>query len=154
EKDFNAVLADAPKDIECLNNYAFMLADGMQKGQQAVQVANRALQVLSTEAYEVQVSIAYANLYDTLGWAHLTAGNYKEAIPALQHSLQTQPSSDAYYHLASAYWTAYDKSHDPQNLDLANSKCAEGIQFATKRKDSILPKLMDLQDKVAKKITD
>jgi tetratricopeptide (TPR) repeat protein len=143
EKDFNAVLAMSPNDIQSLNNYAFMLADVMNQAPKAVEVANRALQELNTASYESEVTSSYADVYDTLGWAQLQAGKFEPAIIALQHSVQTQPSSDAYYHLAKAYQVKGD-------VDAAMTACKNGVRLATKRKDSVLTDLTNLQVKLSK----
>ncbi len=143
EKDFNALLALTPKDIESLNNYAFMLADSMNQAPKAIEVANKALEVLNTESNENEVTAAYSDIYDTLGWAQLRAGDAKSAAASLQHSVQTQPTSDAYYHLAKAYQMIGD-------INAAKTACTAGILLATKRKDAVLTDLMDLQVKLNK----
>jgi tetratricopeptide (TPR) repeat protein len=138
EKDFKELLTLVPKDIESLNNYAFMLADAMNQPQQAIDLIQKAIKVLNTEVYENQVTTAYASIYDTLGWAKFKAGDFQGAASAIQSSVQTQPSSDAYYHLARAYQRT-------GNLPGARLMCAEGIKFAKKRNDPILSELMTFQ---------
>ena len=69
--------------------------------QRAVELANRA----------IELAPGYWTSWNVLGVAHYSAGHWKEAIGALEESMQVRPSGDSHdwFFLAMAYWQLGDK---------------------------------------------
>jgi tetratricopeptide (TPR) repeat protein len=142
EKDFKEIDRIAPHNVENLNNYAFMLADGMNRPKEAIVYAQRALKLLATRSDLITVTSNSANVYDTLGWAYYLNNDVENAIANLRSSVKVQPQAAAYLHLALSLQKAGRK-------DEALVNCQEGIKLATVRHDAeTLAALQELQTKL------
>ncbi len=89
---YTKVLKVRPDDPVALNNVAYILADTMNKPQEALGYIERALRQDSQEP----------NLLDTYGWILLKAGRVDLALEKLQQSVSIQPFAVSYYHLGMA----------------------------------------------------
>jgi tetratricopeptide (TPR) repeat protein len=142
EKDFKALEVLMPNNVENMNNYAFMLADGMKRPKDAITYAERALKVLSTHSDIGTLTSISSNIYDTLGWAYFLNNDISNAESALRNSLKIQPQAVAYLHLA---LTLQKKGRNDEAL----TNCLEGIKMATARQDQeTLTALKELQSKL------
>lgn len=128
DTDYRALLKIAPDDVDTLNNYAYMLADGMKKPKEAIEVAQKALEVLTNRADVNSVAANLANVYDTLGWAHCLNGDLQDAIDALHHSINTKPMAAGYLHLADAYVKSKQLTEARQAID-------DGLKLASADND-------------------
>jgi tetratricopeptide (TPR) repeat protein len=102
-RDYEELLKIEPQDVESLNNYAYMLADAMGSAPKGIEVAQKALSVLTTNSTVEQVASSLANVYDTLAWAKYLNGQDEDALQFLKKSLSTQPVAPAYLHEAKVY---------------------------------------------------
>jgi tetratricopeptide (TPR) repeat protein len=142
EKNYLELEKIQPNNVENLNNYAFLLADGMNRPKDAIKYAETAIKLLSTRSDPGQLSSNAANVYDTLGWAYYLANDNEKAISNLQKSIKVQPQAAAYFHLATAYFKAND-------LIVAQQECLEGLKLATAKHDTeTLKGLNDLKLKL------
>ncbi len=87
---FEEVVRLRPDDPDANNNYAYVLADRLNRPADALPFAERA----------VALSPGNANLLDTLGMIHLRLGRLDEAEEALRASINSQPLAAAHVHLA------------------------------------------------------
>jgi len=142
EKDYKELVNKQPDNVENLNNYAFLLADGMKRPKEAIVLAQKALKLLSTHSDPGQLSASAANVYDTLGWAYYLADDNGNAIANLQNSIKVQPQAAAFLHLSLAYLKAKD-------IVAAQQKCLEGLKLAAAQHDAeTLAALNDLKPKL------
>jgi eukaryotic-like serine/threonine-protein kinase len=92
-----------PNDPDPLNNLAWVLATcadtKLRDAAQAVTLATKAveLSVKQGDDRDKARSLQFSNYWSTLGVAHYQAGNLKEAIAALQNSLDNAPTTDRAY---------------------------------------------------------
>jgi tetratricopeptide (TPR) repeat protein len=142
EKDYKELDRLLPNNPDILNNYAFMLADGMKRPKEAIEHAEKALKVLATRSNPGTVTSISANVYDTLGWAHFVNNDLPKAEANLRTALKVQPQSAAYLHLA---LTLQKRGMVAEAL----TNCTEGIKMATARRDvETLAALNELQKKL------
>src|SRR5262249_47729522 len=80
EACFKAALEISANDVECLNNYAYMLTDGMKQHKRAIEIADKALKILESSASPNLLITNFANVTDTYGWALY---NDKQNEPAM-----------------------------------------------------------------------
>jgi tetratricopeptide (TPR) repeat protein len=108
--DYQKLVQLAPTSSLVHNNLSWLLANcpdaTLRDPGQALQFAQRALEL------EAQVS----NTWNTLGIAHYRAGNWKDAIDALENSRQYRKGGDAFdfYFLAMAHWQSGHKDEARQ----------------------------------------
>jgi Tfp pilus assembly protein PilF len=103
-----AVQADA-NDAQALNNLAYMLLEyGKQPGE-ALQYAQRAVELAPDKN----------NYADTLGWALYQKGLYSSAVPYLERASSASREAIYKYHLAMAYARAGDPRRGRDTLEAA-----------------------------------
>ena len=90
---YTKVLRAFPNDHVILNNVAYILADTLNKPEEALGYIERALHQNSQEP----------QLLDTYGWILLKAGQVDLAVEKLQQSVSIQPLAVSYYHLGMAF---------------------------------------------------
>jgi tetratricopeptide (TPR) repeat protein len=142
EKDYKELESLMPGSVENMNNYAFMLADGMNRPKDAIAYAQRALKLVTTRSDPDTVTANSADVYDTLGWAYYQNNDLDNAIANLRDSIKVQPLPATYLHLALSYQKAGKKDEALQN-------CLEGIKMAmAKHDEATLASLKELQVKL------
>jgi tetratricopeptide (TPR) repeat protein len=91
---FEGLLKVAPDDPEALNNVAYTLAEDLNRPQEALRYAKRAVELRPRDA----------NVADTLGWVYCLVGDTDNAVGTLVSALQISPNNIAVrYHVAMAY---------------------------------------------------
>jgi tetratricopeptide (TPR) repeat protein len=80
------------------NNLAFMLATGGRESQEALEMINRAIEIMGPSA----------NLLDTRAIIYLSLEQPEQAIADLRQAIAESPSGIAYFHLALAHQAAKD----------------------------------------------
>jgi tetratricopeptide (TPR) repeat protein len=91
---FEELLKVAPDDAEALNNVAYTLAEDLNRPQEALRYAKRAVELRPRDA----------NVMDTLGWVYCLAGDLDNAVGTLVSALQVSPDNIAVrYHVAMVY---------------------------------------------------
>jgi Tfp pilus assembly protein PilF len=104
-KQYRKVLESDPENFMALNNLAFLLVD-RDEFNEALGLAQKAMELAPGEA----------SVEDTLGWALLHKGMYREAIRHFKTAFSKQAAPGIQYHLAMAYvmvgddqlgWQAY-----------------------------------------------
>jgi superkiller protein 3 len=104
-----------PQDHEALNNLAWLLANcpepGVRNPARAVQLAKQAVELASKEG----------SCWNTLGAAQYRAGNWKEAVAALERSMRLRDGGDAFDWLfhAMAQWHLGQKDEARTRYDRA-----------------------------------
>ena len=131
----------APNDVDGLNNFAFMLADGMGKPKDGIKYAQKALQALQTQSDPGNIMTSSATVYDTLGWAQFLDGQNDAAIATLNNSLDWQKLPATYHHLGKAHFKA-------QHYQDASDAARAGVALAELSHDENLPGLQKLQDDI------
>jgi tetratricopeptide (TPR) repeat protein len=83
-----------PDDAEAMNNVAYILAEDLNRPQEALRYARRAVELRARDA----------NLLDTLGWVYYLSGDLDSAVGTLVSALQYSPNNvAARYHVAIVY---------------------------------------------------
>lgn len=114
---YTAILADAPNDLDALNNLANVLIE--LNDAKAVETAERGLKLAPR-------SIA---LLDTAGWAHHRFGSGDRALQLLRDARLRAPGNpDVKYHLAAALAKAGRQAEARAEL---NSALQGGVNFAS-----------------------
>ena len=90
---YRRLLKQNPDDLEVLNNLAYLLANDVDRPQEAVPLAERAAK-LAPENAEV---------LDTLGWAYYRAGDSTRAQETLRRSVNLKPLPANTLHLGQVY---------------------------------------------------
>ncbi len=91
---YEDLLKLAPDDAEAMNNVAYILAEDLNRPQEALRYARRAVELRSRDA----------NLLDTLGWVYYLSGDLDSAVGTLVSALQYSPNNvAARYHVAMVY---------------------------------------------------
>ena len=90
---YRRLLTQTPDDVEVLNNLAYMLANDVDRPDEALPLAERAAK-LAPENAEV---------LDTLGWAYYRAGQLPKAQDTLNRSVNLQPLPANTLHLGQVY---------------------------------------------------
>jgi tetratricopeptide (TPR) repeat protein len=98
-----------PNNVTALNNLAYLLADGTDRIDEALQYAQKAKE-LDPDASAVE---------DTIGWAFYRKGLFDSAVTHLRNASVKEPIAVFKYHLAMAYLKAGDRPHGRQALDEA-----------------------------------
>ncbi len=88
EKSYRDALAIDPNSAQALNNLAYLLADKLGRGADALPLARKAAG-LTPEP----------NIMDTLGWAYFHAGKLAEAKRVLSEAIRLGPNTPIHYHL-------------------------------------------------------
>ncbi|MCL2645500.1 MAG: tetratricopeptide repeat protein [Phycisphaerales bacterium] len=125
-------------DIQALNNFAFMLATDLRRPEEALILAEKAVQILKSGA----IDVAFANngnIYDTYGWIKFLAGDMEGAIFQLKQAIQTEAFPVGYLHLGLALAKNGQKQEAIKMFDT-------GIKLAKERRD---PTLKDLEAALA-----
>ena len=90
---YEQVLTKENGNLIALNNLAYLLADKLNKPEDAVPYAKQAMQISKTPA-----------VIDTLGWAYLQTGQYLEAIARLTEAREIDSNYvPCTFHLAEAF---------------------------------------------------
>ena len=87
---YEKLLSENPRDVETLNNLAYLLADNLDLPAAALDLAERAAELAPENA----------QVLDTLGYCQYRADRLKAAQDTLQRSLRIQPLAPAALHLA------------------------------------------------------
>jgi tetratricopeptide (TPR) repeat protein len=105
---YRKALAIDSRNLEALNNLAYLLAEGKQPDE-ALKFAQQAKE-LAPDSPAVD---------DTLGWTYYQKGMYSLAVTHLQSAVARDRTARRGYHLAMAYLKAGDGEHGRQALDMA-----------------------------------
>jgi tetratricopeptide (TPR) repeat protein len=103
--EFQQLLRLQPDSVQTLNNLAWGLATAAERkgrdGRKAVALARLA----------VKAAPADGNSWNTLGAAHYSAGNWKEAVAALEKSMELRKGGNSFdwFFLAIAHWQLGEK---------------------------------------------
>lgn len=134
------LLKKYPNDLAALNNMACLLADRMNRPQQALVYSEQAYRLMQ-QSGQVQPLIL-----DTYGWTLVLSGRVEEGIALLQQALERQRFPDGYYHLAIGYL----KQQNPQEARRHLGVAMEMIQQAEKNQQAVDPLLkQQIQDAIA-----
>lgn len=145
DKDFTELVEKvAPMDISGLNNFAFMLADGMGKPKEGIKYAQQAIKALSAQSDPNSIMAQSAMVYDTLGWAQYLDGQNDVAIITLRNSLAWKKQPAAYLHLGTALLKA-------GQLTDAEQAAHEGLGLAGLEHDQNMAALQKLEDDIKKR---
>ena len=100
EARFRQALAQDPRELEALNGLVALLAlkDGKAKGEEALALANRALEVIGHHPV----------VLETRALAYLARGRPRPALDDLEDALALKPRPAAWLHLARAHLLAGD----------------------------------------------
>ncbi|MFQ6048741.1 MAG: tetratricopeptide repeat protein, partial [Phycisphaerae bacterium] len=91
---YRRVLQINPDSRFALNNLAYLLAEDLNRPQEALPYARRAFQISRDDP----------NVVDTLGWVECLMGRYDRAIGTLRSAIELNPEFvPAIYHLGEAY---------------------------------------------------
>lgn len=123
------LLRESPDDAEALNNIAFILADQLKDGHQALPYAQKAAKLRPQNP----------SVLDTLGWVQFRNGQLQDAAATLQQALALNPSATSAYHLA----MVLSKMDQPQDA-LRQLQTAQAL--AQKSQDQAL--LQKIQDEI------
>ncbi|HVT82832.1 MAG TPA: hypothetical protein VHM90_19495, partial [Phycisphaerae bacterium] len=140
-KDFQMIRDALPRDIETMNNFAFLLIDRAHEPLKGREMANRALQEALLDMLPGDQFDTWASLYDTVGYAKLQTGDIAGAVAALERSLLWAPQRDACLHLA----MALEKQEKHAE---ALAICGEGLKLP-KPPGSSEKELVALRDRLA-----
>ena len=132
-----------PVTVKIPSRSAATLADETRRVNQALALANRALNVVNASTNIRKSLIGVAGIYDTLGWAQYLTGESKwdDALANLKHSKDLDPQPSTYFHLVKVY-QAKGLSND------ALYYVEEGIKVATAKKDPTLADLQSLKQEI------
>ncbi len=106
ERAYRELLERAPHSALIHNNFAWLLATcadpKLRNGKRAVELAKKA----------VELEPKQGKWWNTLGAAHYCAGNWKDALTALEKSMELRKGGDAFdwFLLAMAHWKLRDKT--------------------------------------------
>jgi len=114
------ILGLRPNDIEALNNLAYILAEMLDKPEEALGYIERALQQNPREP----------NILDTHGWILLKTGQVDRAIAQLRRSVDIHASAINYYHLGIALEEARDYRRAMEKLRQAETLLANDATTA------------------------
>lgn len=90
---YRRAVEDNGRDVTALNNLAYVLAEHLQRPDEALQYAQRAKELAPEDA----------NVDDTLGWVYFRKGLYSAAISHLGAAVKRAPSPRKRLHLGLAY---------------------------------------------------
>ena len=122
---YNALLEINPNDMTALNNLAYMLAEDMDQPEQALPLAQQAVELAPRDE---QVR---ANVYDTLGWIQHLTGNHEEAEIALRRSIRFASLPANHLHLADVLKARGLTIQAMEELNLAQQLAEENNDEAT-----------------------
>lgn len=94
---YRRLLKREKDDIVALNNLAYLLADDMDQPEEALALAERAMEMVGPD------QIQRANVLDTMGWVQYRAGQPLEAMRTLERSVLMQSMVANNMHLAQVY---------------------------------------------------
>jgi tetratricopeptide (TPR) repeat protein len=126
------LLVEAPDDLMALNNLAYMLADDLDRPAEAIEMAQRAVDLVGREDGQ------RANVLDTLGWVQFRAGRIDEAVSTLRTSVNLQPMAANCLHLGTVL------AHRGQP-ELARTELMRAKQMAEETKDEDILQKVDAQ---------
>jgi tetratricopeptide (TPR) repeat protein len=92
EKLYRAALAADPNNVMALNNLAWLLAQRAGKGDKALPLIERAIELLGPRP----------DLLDTRALVYLAQGRAREAVADLERATHDAPTAARYFHLARA----------------------------------------------------
>ncbi|HVS71828.1 MAG TPA: tetratricopeptide repeat protein [Phycisphaerae bacterium] len=134
---YQDVLTDNPNDAETLNNLAYMLTEDMNRPQDAMLFARRAVQALAEGSPE-GIVLSQGSVLDTYGWAKYRSGDKEGAISELRRAIDADHLPIAYLHLAKVY-------KDVGRVDEAKRVVGEGLQAVAAANDPAVAELQGLQ---------
>jgi tetratricopeptide (TPR) repeat protein len=112
EASFRRMVASNPRDAAALNNLAWILSFQKERAAEALELANRA----------VQIAGPVPDLLDTRGVAALALGRAEQAIQDLEAAVAAKPDPAILFHLARAYDMAGRRDKSRAALDQARSR--------------------------------
>jgi tetratricopeptide (TPR) repeat protein len=124
---YQRALERSPNEALVNNRFAWFLATcpgaGLREPAQALQLAKKAMQ-LSPANYSFSLDAPYLHAgtnWTTLGVAHYRAGEWKEAVAALQKSMELRKGGDStdWFFLAMAHWKLGDKDKARESYNQA-----------------------------------
>jgi tetratricopeptide (TPR) repeat protein len=118
EQIYRSLIARNPRNALAMNNLAWLLAVRDGKGDEAVELIDRAIDVIGPAA----------DLLDTRASVLLVRGEYDQAVKDLEHALAQGPTGSRYFHLAQAHSRRRDRP---------------GAQAAWRRAGELTPKLTE-----------
>jgi tetratricopeptide (TPR) repeat protein len=92
-KLYRDALRQDPRNLVGLNNLAWLLAVHQGKGEEALRLLKKAIQIAGP----------LPELKDTLGVIYLSLGKTNKAIGTLKEAIEEKPMAVGYFHLAQAY---------------------------------------------------
>jgi Tfp pilus assembly protein PilF len=105
---YRRVLAANPNDVTALNNLAFMLAESASGMDEALRLAQRALELAPDST----------TVADTMGWVMYRKGLYDSAVRYFEKAASKE-GPVTQYHLAMAYFKAGNRNRGNQVLEAA-----------------------------------
>ncbi|MCL2639376.1 MAG: tetratricopeptide repeat protein [Phycisphaerales bacterium] len=131
--DMNGYRAVQSDDIQALNNFAFMLAEDLKRPEEALILAEKAMNILKSGSIDVAF-VNNGNIYDTYGWIKFLNGDIEDAIFQLRQAVQIESFPTGYLHLGIALAKDNQRQAARQALET-------GIKLAKERRDPTLKEL-------------
>ncbi len=135
---YDQVVQVRPNDIVILNNMAYILADNLNRPEDALKYIERALSHRSQDH----------NLMDTYGFVLLKKGEINRAIKEFEKSMSIQPTSTASYHLG----LAFKKTQDYQGALKALREAEKLLEKNLAGREKEMEKVKDLIEEVEKEL--
>lgn len=114
-QSYRRAIEGRPDNAQLLNNYAFLLANELNRAEEAIEFAREANAVRPNDPY----------ITDTLGWVQHLAGESAAALATLRRSVAIQPLPANLYHLGKTLADTGDtteaRRYLTQSLELAES---------------------------------
>ncbi len=105
-----------PDNPVLLNNLAFQMTLAGKEPFRAIEVAERALELIDRDAHDMR-----AHILDTLGFAQYRANLLSHAESTLQRSIRNKAMPENYMHLGKVYLAQNNPSQARQMLELAKA---------------------------------
>ena len=131
---YKKILETKPDDVMTLNNAAYMLAEDMNRADEAVPLARRAAEIAPNNAV----------ILDTYGWAMYKAGQVDTAVEVLRRSVRIAPSGLNCLHLGEVLIKRGD-SHTA--VDMLNKSIVLAEQSNDERTQWLAKKRLDELDR-------
>jgi len=104
---YRRILEKTPDSREAINNLAYVLCDRLDRPQEALPYAERAVGLAPDDA----------SVLDTLGWVQFKVGQVDQGNRTLRRALEIRPLADTYFHLG--VLVASQSPDDPAALEEA-----------------------------------
>ncbi len=135
---YNQVVQVRPNDVVTLNNMAYILADKLNRPDDALKYIERVMRYRSQDH----------NLMDTYGFVLLKKGKINRAIEEFEKSMSIQPTSIASYHLA----LTLKKAEDYQGALKALREAKKLLEKNLGGREEEMAMVKDLIEEVEKKL--